>query len=112
MEGAPKFAESQNLPDVDYAGFAQSLGLLGIHVDKTDEVGDAWDQALAADRPTVLDIRCDPDVPPIPPHATFEEAKAVGMAFLHGDENRWGFAKQGMKQKIQEYLPGNKTDDQ
>ncbi len=110
MESSPKFAASQSLPDVDYAAFARSLGLGGINVEKTDEIGTAWDEALAADRPTVLDIRCDPDVPPIPPHATFEQAKSVGMAVLFGDEDRWGFVKQGLKQKVQQYLPGSKED--
>ena len=51
MEGAPKFTESQRLPDVSYEGFARSLGLHGIAVDKPEQVGPAWDQALAADRP-------------------------------------------------------------
>jgi pyruvate dehydrogenase (quinone) len=110
MEGAPKFAASQTLPDVDYAGFARSLGLGGINVERATDVGKAWDDALGADRPTVLDIRCDPDVPPIPPHATFEQAKAAGLAVLHGDEDRWGFVKQGLKQKVQQYLPGTKDD--
>jgi pyruvate dehydrogenase (quinone) len=110
MEGAPKFAESQTLPDIDYAAFARSLGLGGVNVEKPDDVGPAWEQALAADRPTVLDIRCDPDVPPIPPHATFAQAKDAGMAVLHGDEDRWGFVKQGLKQKVQQYLPGTKDD--
>jgi pyruvate dehydrogenase (quinone) len=110
MEGSPKFAASQDLPDIDYAGFARSLGLNGINVDQADQVGDAWAQAFAADRPAVLDIRCDPNVPPIPPHATFEQAKAVGLAVLRGDEDRWGFAKQGLKQKVQQYLPGSKDE--
>src|SRR5213078_4126518 len=70
MEGAPKFTESQRLPDVSYKGFARSLDLHGIAVDKPDQIAAAWDRALAADRPTVLDVRTDPDVPPIPPHAT------------------------------------------
>jgi pyruvate dehydrogenase (quinone) len=110
MEDSPKFAESQTLPDIDYAAFARSLGLVGVNVDKPDEVGAAWEQALGADRPTVLDIRCDPDVPPIPPHATFAQAKSAGLAVLHGDEDRWGFVKQGLKQKVQQYLPGTKDD--
>ncbi len=50
MEGAPKFTESQTLPDVDYAAFAESLGLVGLHVDKPEEVGPAWDSALRAGR--------------------------------------------------------------
>jgi pyruvate dehydrogenase (quinone) len=108
MEGSPKFAESQTLPDVDYAAFARSLGLIGTNVDATDAVAPAWEEALAADRPAVLDIRCDPNVPPIPPHATFEQVKSMAGAVFHGDEDTWGFVKQGMKQKVQQYLPGRK----
>ena len=107
MEGAPKFTESQVLPDVDYASFAASLGLHGINVDKPDQLGPAWERALSADRPTLLDVRTDPDVPPIPPHATFEQAKDAAMALLKGDENRWGVIKEGLKTKAQELLPGN-----
>ena len=108
MEGSPKFAESQNLPDVDYAAFARSIGLGALNVDSGDALGAAWDEAFAADRPYVLDVRCDPDVPPIPPHSTFEQVKAMAGAVLKGDENTWGFVKQGVKQKAQEYLPGSK----
>lgn len=107
MGGAPKFAESQSLPDVDYAAFARSLGLGGETVKSSDEMGSAWDRALAADRPTVLDVYTDPDMPPIPPHATWEQFTDVAKAVLAGDENRWGFVKQGVKTKLQEYLPGN-----
>jgi pyruvate dehydrogenase (quinone) len=105
MAGAPKFVESQALPDVDFAGFAASLGLQALHVDKPDEIAPAWDRALAADRPTVLDVRCDPNVPPVPPHATFDQMKSAASALLHGDEDRWGVVKQGVKTKLQEFLP-------
>jgi pyruvate dehydrogenase (quinone) len=108
MEGSPKFAESQTLPDVDYAGFAASLGLQSIHVDKPDEIGPAWDRALAADRPTLLDVRTDPDVPPIPPHSTFEQMKDAALSMAKGDEDRWGVIKEGIKTKAQEFLPHNK----
>jgi pyruvate dehydrogenase (quinone) len=107
MEGSPKFAASQTLPDVDFAAFARSLGLLGLNVNSPDQVGAAWDEALAAGRPAVLDVRCDPDVPPIPPHATLEQMKDTGRAVLGGDENRLGFITEGVKTKIQEFLPHN-----
>ncbi len=110
MESSPKFAASQTLPDVDYAAFARSIGLGGTNVDTPDGVGPAWEEALASDRPTVLDVRCDPDVPPIPPHATFEQVKSMAGAVWHGDEDTWGFIKQGVKQKIQQYLPGTKGE--
>jgi pyruvate dehydrogenase (quinone) len=110
MEGSPKFAESQTLPDVDYAAFARSIGLGAVNVDSGDALGDAWEQALAADRPFVLDVRCDPNVPPIPPHATLEQIKSMASSILHGDEDRWGLMKQGLKQKAQEFLPGGKSE--
>jgi pyruvate dehydrogenase (quinone) len=105
MEGAPKFTESQTLPSIDYAGFAASLGLQAIAVDKPGDIGPAWDRALAADRPTLLDVRCDPNVPPIPPHATLDQVKDAGRAILKGDQDRWGIVKEGVKTKVQEFLP-------
>jgi pyruvate dehydrogenase (quinone) len=110
MEDSPKFVASQALPDVDYAAFARTLGLHGENISQAAELGGAWDRALASDRPTVLDVRCDPDVPPIPPHATFEQAKSVAKAILGGDEDAAGFIKQGIKQKVQQYLPGEKKE--
>ena len=105
MEGAPKFTESQRLPDVSYASFASSLGLIGIEVGKPGELGDAWDRALSADRPVVLDVHTDPDVPPVPPHATFEQVKDAAKALLKGDPNRLGVIREGVKTKVQEFLP-------
>jgi len=108
MAGSPKFPESQTLPDVDYAAFAASLGLQAIRVDKPDDVAPAWRRALAADRPTVLDVRVDPDVPPIPPHATFDQMKDAATAMLRGDEDRWGILREGLRTKAQELLPHRK----
>ncbi|MGA9346667.1 MAG: thiamine pyrophosphate-requiring protein [Nocardioidaceae bacterium] len=105
MEGAPKFAESQDLPDVSYADFAAGIGLHAITVDHPDQLGPAWDEALAADRPTVLDVHCDGDIPPIPPHATLQQMLDSTKAMLAGDENRWGVIKEGVKTKAQEFLP-------
>lgn len=105
MEGSPKFVESQQLPDVDYAGFAESLGLLAIHVTEPGQLEEAWRQAFAADRPTVLDVHVDPDVPPVPPHATWTEMKATARSLLKGDEDRWGVIKEGLKTKVAEVMP-------
>ncbi|WP_433611271.1 thiamine pyrophosphate-requiring protein [Prescottella agglutinans] len=105
MSGAPKFTESQTLPDVDYAAFAAGLGLQGITVESPDTIAGAWDRALTADRPTVLDVHTDPDMPPIPPHATWEQFKDATAAVLAGDEDAWGFIKTGVKTKAQEFLP-------
>ncbi|WP_030453101.1 thiamine pyrophosphate-requiring protein [Herbidospora cretacea] len=110
MGGAPKFEASQSLPDVDYAGFARSLGLEGVTVTEPEVLGAAWDRAFAAGVPTVLDVHCDPEVPPIPPHATFDEAKSVTEAVLQGDPSAFHLIAQGVKTKAQEFLHGRKND--
>ena len=109
MAGAPKFAESQTLPDIDFAAFAASLGLNALAIKDPDELADAWRNALSADRPTVLDVYTDPDMPPIPPHATWDQFKAATTAVLSGDEDRVGFVKVGLKTKAQEFLPHKKS---
>jgi pyruvate dehydrogenase (quinone) len=105
MGGTPRFVESQALPDVSYAEFAASLGLLAVTVTDPDDLPGAWETALTADRPCLLDVHCDPDVPPIPPHATLEEATDLAKALIKGDTSRWGVVKEGIKVKAQEFLP-------
>lgn len=106
MSGAPQFLPSQALPDVPYADFARSIGLVSVRVDQPDDVEDAWHRALAADRPFVIDFRTDPDVPPIPPHATLDQIEAAAASIIKGDSSRTGVLKQGFKAKVQEALPG------
>ncbi|MFE1359305.1 thiamine pyrophosphate-requiring protein [Streptomyces carpaticus] len=105
MSGAPQFEPSQHLPDVPYAEFARSIGLLGIRIDEPGGVQPAWQRALAADRPCVLEFVTDPAVPPIPPHATWEQAESTAKALLRGDSDRKNVVKKGIKQKVQEFIP-------
>lgn len=106
MEGAPSFLPSQQLPDVQYAAFARSLGLTGIRVEKPEDVEAAWRAGLQADGPAVLEFLTDPAVPPIPPHATWEQMEATASSILKGDADRASMVKQGFKAKVQEFLPG------
>lgn len=85
MEGDPKFEDSQVLPNIPYAEYARLLGLGGIRVDRAKDIGVAWDQALAADRSTLLEMVTDPNVPPLPPHISFEQAKAYLSALIKRD---------------------------
>ncbi|GEO14864.1 thiamine pyrophosphate-requiring protein [Microvirga aerophila] len=83
--GDPKWEASQTLPDVPYAEFAKSIGLAGRRVEDPEQVGRAWDEALAADRPFVLDMVTDPNVSPIPPHITLKQARHFMGALVKGD---------------------------
>lgn len=105
MAGAPKFAESQKIPEVNYAAFARSIGLDGVQVTSADQLADTWERALAADRPFVVDVVCDPNIPPIPPHATYEQAKSTAEAMAKGDEDAWRVMMEGLKAKAQEFVP-------
>jgi pyruvate dehydrogenase (quinone) len=105
MGGAPKFEESQTLPEVSYADLARTMGLRAEAVDDPDSVAGAWSRALAADQPTVLDMRCDPEVPPIPPHATYDQIKDISASILKGDPNAWHMLIESAKVKSQEFVP-------
>jgi pyruvate dehydrogenase (quinone) len=109
MSGSPKFEESQSLPDISYADVARSFGLNAVAVDDPDDMAGAWEQALRADRPTILDVRCDPEMPPIPPHATFEQMKSTAESVLHGDPEAWHMMTQGLKTKAQEFIPSGSS---
>ncbi|WP_129843241.1 thiamine pyrophosphate-requiring protein [Streptomyces sp. RFCAC02] len=106
MSGAPQFQPSQELPDVSVAAFARSIGLHGVRVEKPEDVTEAWREALAADRPAVVEFLTDPSVPPIPPSATWEQMESTAKALLKGDPERGAIIARGVKTKLQEYLAG------
>jgi pyruvate dehydrogenase (quinone) len=86
MLGEPKFQASQQVPDFAYAEYARMLGLEGIRVDSADQVADAWERALQAGRPCVLEMLTDPNVPPMPPHVTRMQANKYFSAIEQGDD--------------------------
>ena len=103
MAGDPKLDASQVLPDFPYADYARMLGLEGIRVDRPEDVGDAWDRALAAGRPALLEVVTDPEVPPLPPHIRFEQAKGFASALLAGDPAAKEMVKESVKGKLAEF---------
>jgi len=104
MSGDPKLEASQVLPDFDYAGFAELVGLRGMRVDHPDDVGAAWDEALAADGPVLLEAITDPEVPPLPPHIRFEQASKLGRALMHGEPAAGDIVKESVKGKLAEFV--------
>jgi pyruvate dehydrogenase (quinone) len=104
MEGDPKLEVSQTLPDFPFARYAELLGLGAIRVDHPDQVGPAWDQAMAADRPFVIEAITDPEVPPLPPHIRFEQAKGFATSLAKGGSNRGEMIRQAIKGKAEEFV--------
>jgi pyruvate dehydrogenase (quinone) len=97
-EGEPKFAASQDLPDFSYAAYGRMLGLEGIRVDDAEQVGAAWEAALASTRPVVLEMIADADVPPLPPKVTTKQAKNYFSALLRRDPDAVEVVRQTAKE--------------
>ncbi|MBA3300069.1 MAG: thiamine pyrophosphate-requiring protein [Thermoleophilaceae bacterium] len=102
LQGDPKFEASQTLPDFPYARYADLIGLRGIRVESPEEIAPAWDAALGADRPVVIEAVTDPEVPPLPPHITFDQAKAITGALLGRDPGSLGIIRQSLRDKLSE----------
>jgi pyruvate dehydrogenase (quinone) len=106
INGDPKFEASQQIPNVSYSRFAEMIGLRGIYVDSPDLMASAWEQALASDIPVVLEVKTDPEVPPLPPHITLQQAKNFSMALAKGDPNETSVIKGAARQVLESILPG------
>lgn len=106
INGDPKFEASQRIPDVSYSRFAELVGLRGIFVDSPRLLGSAWEQALASEIPIVLEVKTDPEVPPLPPHITLQQAKNFSLAMMKGDPNESGMIKGAARQVLESILPG------
>ena len=103
--GEGKTESTQSIPDFPYHKYAELVGLKGIFVDRPEKVGAAWDEALSADRPVILEAYTDPNVPPLPPHITLTEAK--NFMFMMRDEPELGSVlKNSAKELLSSILPG------
>ncbi|QCG95550.1 thiamine pyrophosphate-requiring protein [Azospirillum sp. TSA2s] len=103
--GDPKFEASQELPDVPYARYAEMLGFKGLFVDKPEDLGKVWDEALATRGPVVVEAYTDPNVPPLPPHISLKNAAAMMATLAKGDPEVWDMLKGTAKDFVESYLP-------
>lgn len=105
MAGDPKFEASQYVEDFPYARYGEMLGFKGIRVEKPEDISAGWKEAFNADRPVVIEFQTDPNVPPLPPHISFKQARLYMSTLLKGDPNEWGIIKQSAKQVMDRVLP-------
>lgn len=103
LAGDPKLPATQEIPDFPAARYAQLVGLEGIRVARPEEISDAWERALAADRPAVIEVVFDPDVPP---HVSSEQARNLAAALAKGDAERGDVVQRSLREKLAELLPG------
>ncbi|WP_041359438.1 thiamine pyrophosphate-requiring protein [Nitrobacter hamburgensis] len=105
--GAGKTESTQSIPDFPYHRYAELIGLKGIFVDNPDKVGAAWDEALSADRPVILEAYTDPNVPPLPPHITLKDAKNF-MMMMRDEPELGSVLKNSAKELLTSIIPGKR----
>jgi pyruvate dehydrogenase (quinone) len=109
LGGDPKFCGSQWIPEIPYARYAELVGFKGVYCDQDEQVGTAWEEALGAGRPTVLEVKVDPEIAPLPPHISLDQARKFLTALVKGDPEAGGVFKKSLRQKLHEFrqsLPG------
>ncbi|MGH3405508.1 MAG: thiamine pyrophosphate-dependent enzyme, partial [Streptosporangiaceae bacterium] len=106
MEGDPRFSASQDIPYVPYHAWAEMIGLKGIKVERSAQIGDAWREAFAADRPVIIDAMTDPEEPPIPPHISFDQMKAMTTSVLAAPRAGIPGAISAAREFVEELKPG------
>ncbi len=106
--GEGKTTATQSIPDFPYHKYAELLDLKGILVDHPDQIAGAWEEALNADRPVILEARTDPDVPPLPPHITLQQAKAF-LSSLPTEPELLDVIRGSAKEMLATFLPSKKS---
>lgn len=108
QDGVPKFPASQTLPDFPYARYAELVGLKGYFIDRPEQIGETLDAALAHPGPTVVEVRTDPNVPPLPPHIRPQNARAFLASLWSGDPEAGSMLRQSIRDMIVDLLPGRR----
>ena len=107
MEGNPKFVASQQIPNVPYHKYGELIGFKGIYVDDPERMAAAWDEALAHRGPVIIEVKTDPEVPPLPPHITLKQAAAFMGTLVKGDQHEGSMIMGAARQVIGSLLPGH-----
>ena len=106
MEGDPEFKASQEIPYVDYAAWAELIGLKGIKVTQSSQIHEAWRAALSADRPVIISALTDPNEAPLPPHITFKQAEGFAKSVEKDPTSGVAGAIESIRETAHEFLPG------
>jgi pyruvate dehydrogenase (quinone) len=101
MEGDPRYPVSQEVPPFPYARYAELLGLGAARIDEPGRIGEAWQQALTADRPFLVEAIVDRDTPLLPPLQPEEKVEQM-LAALRQEPDGDRAAAQLRRQREQE----------
>jgi pyruvate dehydrogenase (quinone) len=86
----------------DFAPWAQACGGYGRRIDHPGELDGAVRELLAHSGPALLDVRVNPNEPPMPPKVKYEQAKGFAEAFLKGQPHRASIAATLFRDKLEQ----------
>lgn len=98
LAGDPKYSEAQTVIGFPYARYAELLGFEGIRIDTPGQIAPAWERAFQSKRPVLIEFIADPEVPPLPPHITLDQARAYAASLLKREPHRWRVFRNSVKQ--------------
>ena len=78
----PKRISGTELRNPDFAALAQAYGALGVAVESTEQFAPAFQEAMAFDGPSLVELRIDPEA--LTPRATLSQIRAGGLAARDG----------------------------
>ena len=107
MEGNPRYLATQQIPDFPFHRYAELIGFEGVYVDVPEDMGAAWDRALSARRPVILEVKSDPNIPPLPPHISLDQARKFTSTLVKGDPDETSMIKGAARQVFSSLLPAD-----
>lgn len=102
FEGNPEYG--CDLHPIDFAKYAEAVGVPGLTLDRAEDAEKVIGEAFEIDGPALVQCAVDPNEPPMPGHATTEQALNFAKSFVRGEKDRWDIIKTVLKNKIREVI--------
>lgn len=100
--GNPEFGVE--LQPIDFAKVAEACGAVGISVEDPNDLRPALEKAMAAGKPVVVEVACDPFEPPMPAQISRDQVTKMAEALVRGEPNRVKIAETIFRDKFQEIM--------
>jgi pyruvate dehydrogenase (quinone) len=102
FEGNPEFGV--DLQPIDFAAYARACGAGGFTVDDPTKMEEVLGEAFAHPGPALVEAVVDPNEPPMPGHATLEQAWQFAKSLVRGEKYNVQIIKTVLEDKIREIV--------
>ena len=102
FEGNPQFGV--DLQPIDFARYAEACGAAGFTLEDPAQAEGVLREALNHPGPALVQAVVDANEPPMPGHATMEQAWNFAKALVRGEKDRWAILKDVAKETIREVV--------